>query len=148
MIHFYAGEPRTGWILLGSAVGGGLAIIAGAASMDDGDFPNSDFEVIPFGTDNDRRYEKIPFEIVGTDTSYHLRELRRRREGPGGLLVILGAAILITDIVYDFVHGVNVIEEKRDRVRFKYGKLLSDVSVTPEYNLPGGGAGIKLSWGF
>ena len=28
------------------------------------------------------------------------------------------------DYLYDFVHGIQVIEEKRDRVRFEYGKAL------------------------
>ena len=28
------------------------------------------------------------------------------------------------DYLYDFVHGIRVMEEKRDRVRFKYGKAL------------------------
>ncbi len=150
MIHFYAGEPRTGWKILGAAVGGALAIVAGIASMDEGEFPTSDFEPLIRNEDedNERRYEMIPFEVVGGETSYRLHELERKREGPGGILIILGAAVIVGDIVYDFVHGVKVIEEKRDRVRFKYGKLLSDVSITPNYNLPGGGTGIKLSWGF
>jgi hypothetical protein len=33
-------------------------------------------------------------------------------------------AVIVYDFVYDFVHGVRVIEEKRDRVRFKYGQQL------------------------
>jgi len=33
-------------------------------------------------------------------------------------------AVIVYDSVYDFVHGVRVIEEKRDRVRFKYGQQL------------------------
>ena len=123
MIHFYAGEPRTGWRILGTAVGGALAIVAGAASLDDGEFPKSDFGLHyeNEGEENERRYAKIPYEISGSDTSFRLSELRRERKGAGGLLIILGAAVLIGDIVYDFVHGVKVIEEKRDRVRYKYG---------------------------
>ena len=27
-------------------------------------------------------------------------------------------------MIYDFLHGIQVIEDKRDRVRFKYGKRL------------------------
>ena len=27
-------------------------------------------------------------------------------------------------MIYDFLHGIQVIEAKRDRVRFKYGKQL------------------------
>ena len=39
-------------------------------------------------------------------------------------MIALGVAIIVYDFVYDFVHGIQVIEEKRDRVRFKYGKQL------------------------
>ena len=150
MIHFYADEPKTGWRVLGTAVGGGLCILAGAMATEEGDFPDSDYGllVLNAGKDNEKRYEKIPYEIFGSDTTFRLREIHRESEGAGGLLVLLGAAVIICDIAYDLIHGVKIIEEKRDRVRFKYGKQMSDFRIEPSFNLMEQSAGIKLSFAF
>ena len=128
MIHFYAGEPKTGRRLLTTGVLGAASILAGAVLLGEGDFPESDFEVLVLNAgdkDRERRYEKIPVEIDGETTQYKLRELEREPDFlPGGPLILLGALTLAADFVYDFVHGIQAIEEKRDRVRFKYGKRL------------------------
>ena len=128
MMHFYAGEPRTGKRLLTTGFLGAASIVAGAALLGEGDFPKSDFELLVLNAgdgDRERRYEKIPVEIDGTTTRYRLRE-QKREPGflPGGALILVGALTLAADYVYDFAHGIQVIEEKRDRVRFKYGKGL------------------------
>ena len=147
MIHFYANEPKTGWLILGTAAGGALSILAGAMAQEEGNFPESDFDLYKVNDgDNERRFEKIPFQISGSDTTYSLREIFKQNKGGGNLLVLLGAAVLITDIVYDFVHGVRVIEEKRDRVRFKYGQQLSGLRIEPAFNPETRSAGIKLSF--
>ncbi|MBL7073984.1 hypothetical protein ISS37_01930 [candidate division KSB1 bacterium] len=150
MIHFYAGEKKTGWRILGAAAIGVGSIIVGAVSLDEGDFPDSDFDLFILNQgdkDKERQFEKIPVEMTSTDTTYKLHEIFREREGAGGLLIILGAAILIGDIAYDFIHGIRTIEEKRDRVRFKYGKMLS-LSIKPEINFKNNSAGIKLAFNF
>ena len=95
----------------------------------------------------ERRYEKIPVEIDGETTQYRLREQKREPDFlPGGPLILLGALTLAADFVYDFVHGVQTIEEKRDRVRFKYGKGL-DLSLETR---PGAGVGslVALNYAF
>ncbi|MCK4579135.1 MAG: hypothetical protein KAU50_10120 [Candidatus Marinimicrobia bacterium] len=147
MIHFYANEPKTGWLILGTAAGGALSILVGAVAQEEGDFPDSDFNLhqVNSGAD-ERRFEKIPYETSSTDTTYRLREIFRKNEGGGNLLILLGAAILITDIAYDFIHGVHVIEEKRDRVRFKYGQQLGGLMIEPAFNPGARSAGIKLSF--
>ena len=127
MMHFYAGEPRTGRRLLTTGLLGAASIVAGAALLGEGDFPDSDFEVLvlnPGDEDRERRYEKIPVEIDGTTTRYRLREQERQPGLLPGALILLGGLTLAVDYLYDFVHGIQVIEEKRDRVRFKYGKAL------------------------
>ena len=43
MVHFYADERKTGWLILGSAAVGAVGIAVGALSMSDGDFPETDF---------------------------------------------------------------------------------------------------------
>ncbi len=149
-IHFYANEPKTGWLILGTAVGGALGIAVGALSMDEGDFPDSDYDllVLNAGKDNEKRYEKIPYEVSGSDTSFWLQEIAREREGAGGLLVLLGVTVLVCDIAYDFIHGVKVIEEKRDRVRYKYGQQISSIGLEPSFEPKLGAVGVKLSYAF
>ena len=127
MMHFYAGEPRTGRRLLVTSLLGAASVVAGAALLGDGGFPESDFEVLvlnPGDEDRERRYEKIPVEIDGTTTRYRLREQEREAGLLPGALVLAGGLTLAVDYLYDFVHGIQVMEEKRDRVRFKYGKAL------------------------
>jgi len=148
MIHFYADEKKTGWRILGTAAVGLGSMLVGAAIADEGDFPVSDFDVLilnPDDKDRERRFEKIPIQITDTETTYQLQEIHREMSGAGIALVALGAAILIGDIAYDLIHGIKIIEEKRDRVRFKYGKLLS-ISIEPDIDLGMNSAGFKLSF--
>ena len=151
MIHFYAGEPKTGRRLLATGLLGAASIAAGAVLLGEGDFPKSDFEVLMLNAgdkDRERRYEKIPVEIDGETTQYRLREQKREPDFlPGGPLILLGALTLAADFVYDFVHGIQTIEEKRDRVRFKYGKRL-DLSVGTRTGPEAGAPGIALSYAF
>ena len=126
MMHFYAGEPTTGKWLLATGLAGVASIIAGAALWEDGEFADTDFDVLTINAgDNgkERRYEKIPVSLEGETPKYRLRELQRDG-GAGGPLVTLGVIAIAGSMIYDFLHGIQVIETKRDRVRFKYGKRL------------------------
>ena len=145
MIHFYANERKTGWRILGTAAGGVISIAIGALSMEDGDFPDSDYELVIL---NERHYEKIPTGIFGSDTTFTLHEIMRKREGAGGLLILIGAVVLVSDIAYDFIHGIKIIEEKRDRVRYKYGQQISSIGLEPSFLPEVGAVGVKLSFGF
>lgn len=145
MIHFYANERKTGWRILGTAAGGVISIAIGALSMEDGDFPDSDYELVIL---NERHYEKIPTGIFGSDTTFTLHEIMRKREGAGGLLILIGAVVLVSDIAYDFIHGIKIIEEKRDRVRYKYGQQISSIGLEPSFIPQVGAVGVKLSFAF
>ncbi len=126
MMHFYAGEPTTGKWLLATGLAGVAAIVAGAAlGENEGDFPDTDFDVLVLnaGKDNERRYEKIPVSLEGETPKYRLQEFHRDR-GIGVPLVALGVITIAGSMIYDFLHGIQVIETKRDRVRYKYGKRL------------------------
>ena len=124
MLHFYAGEPTTGKWLLAIGVTGVASIVAGALLWEDGDFLDTDYDVLVFNAgDKERRYEKIPVSLEGETTKYRLRELQRDR-GAGVPLIALGVMTIAGSMIYDFLHGIQVIEDKRDRVRFKYGKQL------------------------
>ena len=125
MMHFYAGEPTTGKWLLATSLAGVASIIAGAALWEEGEFAETDFDVLVIngGKDKERRYEKIPVSLEGETPKYRLREIQRDG-GVGGPLVALGVLTIAGSMIYDFLHGIEVIETKRDRVRFKYGKRL------------------------
>ncbi|MBT3343001.1 MAG: hypothetical protein HN712_08895 [Gemmatimonadetes bacterium] len=130
IMHYYAGEPETGRKLLRRSLLGVAAMIGGAilSDPDEGDFPKSDFDVMILNEGNkkrERRYEQIPVEIEDGNTQYRLRELHRKGElMPGGPLILLGAVTVGYSLIYDFYKGIRVIEEKRDRVRYKYGRQL------------------------
>lgn len=149
MIHFYAGEKKTGLIILGTAAAGLGSILIGAASLDEGDFPESDFNLLILNPnqDSERRYEKIPDEVTGMDTTFSLKEIFREEKGGSGALILLGAALILGDIVYDFVHGIKTIENKRDRVRYKYGQQLG-FTFSPDINLNRDTVGFRLSYYF
>ena len=150
MIHFYADEKKTGWRILGTAAISVGTIIAGAAMAEKGDFPDSDFALLivnPGDKDKERRFEKIPTEVTGADTTYRLQEIFTERSGAGIALVGLGVALLIGDIAYDLIHGIRIIEEKRDQIRFKYGKKLS-IGIKPTIDSRNKAAGFELSLSF
>ena len=128
MLHFYAGERETGRRLIKTSLLGLASIVAGAFLVDESDFPATDFDVLVLNAgdkDGERRYEKIPVKVEGEVMHYRLRELRREGGGSIGVpFILLGVGVIAYDFLYDFVHGIQVIEEKRDRVRYKYGKQL------------------------
>ena len=137
LIHAYAGEKRTQYLLLATAVGGLLSVVAGAALTESGDFPTSNYDVMilnPDGGEQELRFAKVPVAISGSDTTYRLEEFFRRREGPGTLLVVLGVGLIEGTYLYDVLHGIKLIEQKRDLVRFNYGKRLS-IGLSPDMHL-------------
>ena len=150
MIHFYAGEKKTGIKILGVATLGLGSILLGVSGLEEGDFPKSDYELMilnPGNKDSERQFEKVPVFLTNTDTTFKLHEIFREQKGGSGALILLGAALLIGDYVYDFIHGVRVIERKRDRVRYKYGQTLS-LELEPTINLNNRSVGLKLSYNF
>ncbi|MGY8788249.1 MAG: hypothetical protein ACKVH5_08160, partial [Fidelibacterota bacterium] len=86
--------------------------------------------VLNAGEDNEKRYEKIPVNQVGDEIGYKLIPLGKESDGSGGGLIVLGAIVLVGDILYDWLHGWKMIVNKRDAVRYKYGQQIS-LSVQP-----------------
>ena len=82
MIHFYAGEKKTGWLVFGSAVAGATLAFTGALLAGEGDFPESDFDLLILNSEqeNERRFEKIPYQVAGADTTYRLSEIYRQSD--------------------------------------------------------------------
>ena len=151
LIHDYAGDKKTAKRIRRVALGSIGLIIAGAAMRgdDEGEWPESQYTVYIEGEDDsEMRYEMIPTGMVGSDVTYDLKPMEKEYEGGGGgWLVLLGVGLLITDVIYDVYHGAKIIEEKRDAVRYKYGKQLN-LSYAPEMNLRNNYAGVKMTYNF
>ena len=151
LIHDYAGEKKKAKRIRRVALGSVGLIVAGAfmAGDDKGEWQDTDYNIYVEGEgDSELRYEMIPTGMIGNDVTYDLKPLNRKRDGGGGgLLIVLGVGLLVADVIYDVYHGVKIIEEKRDAVRFKYGKQLN-FSYAPEMNFKNNYAGVKMTYNF
>ena len=151
LIHDYAGEKKKAKRIRRVALGSVGLIVAGAfmAGDDKGEWQDTDYNIYVEGEgDSELRYEMIPTGMIGNDVTYDLKPLNRKQgSGGGGLLIVLGVGLLVADIIYDVYHGVKIIEEKRDAVRFKYGKQLN-FSYAPEMNLKNNYTGVKMTYNF
>ncbi len=151
MMHFQAGEKKTGRMLAGVAALSGLAIISGIASMEEGDeYRDTEYGFVDI---DNVRYEKIPILIYDDNgvenNAYELRELHKKQElsGAGVFLIATGALLLVSDYVYDWWHGIDTIQMKRDRVRYKYGQQMR-FGMAPIYSPENGTAGVQLAFTF
>ena len=148
-LHFYANESREAWWHVGIATAGLASIIIGANASDEKEtWPDSDFQTIDiFNQDSTtvRRYEKIPLEEESGKVKYELRLLRHDRDG-GTFLIVLGAGLIVGQLIHDWYDGIRTIEKKRNRVRFKYGKS-SDfgLNLIPQIDPANGLIGAQLS---
>ncbi len=152
LIHDYANEKKTAKRIRRIALGSVGLIVAGAivanANDDKGKWQKTDYKVYIEGEgDSELRYAMIPTKKNGSTVTYDLKPLYREGGGGGGLLILLGIGVLVADVIYDVYHGVRIIEEKRDAVRYKYGKQLK-FSYTPEMNMQNHYAGFKISYDF
>ena len=152
-LHFYAGEKREGWMHVGAAVLGAVSIVIGASMMDkkDNAWEKTNLEIVDVTgvRGRIRRYEKIPVEEEGGVFTYKLRKLERKTEGGGGAFVVLGAGLLVGQVLHDWIDGIKTIERKRDAVRFKYGKSAGfQMSMSPTLNPDNKSVGARLSVNF
>tara|TARA_B110000459_G_scaffold169394_1_gene188999 strand:+ start:2194 stop:2916 length:723 start_codon:yes stop_codon:yes gene_type:complete len=125
--HYYAGEKRMAKRLFYIGIGGLACVIGGALSMGESDWPNYNENIHIIhnpNNDNERRYEKIPMSIEGEIIHYDLKEIYKSSSGDGGGLLAIGIAIILGDFIYDRLKGLHLIEKKRGKVRYKYGKQL------------------------
>ena len=150
-IHSYAGEIKTAKRLRWVAAGSIMSIIIGVMSFDGKEkWGNSPYElhIINEGKKNEKRFEMIPVGKSNYEIDYKLREIFKESELKGTSFIIpLGMGMLISSYLYDYIHGIKVIEEKRDRVRFKYGKKLN-FSFSTIYNYQSQYAGVNVSFRF
>ena len=151
MMHHYAGERNTAKKMRYVAGAGFAILFSGVSSYEESNkWADSKYTTIEI---DGLMYEKIPVSTtynsdgIVTSTDYKLIPLKKM-EGKGkGYLVALGAGILIVNYIYDYIHGIILIESKRDKVRFKYGKKL-DFSFIPGYNYQSKTASLNFTYKF
>ena len=133
-MHHYAGDYKTAKKLRIIACGGLASILLGLSASKENEWQDSPYQLytINEGTDNEIRYEMIPTGKIGSDITYHYKQLHKTSK-KGSELIGLGISILIFDYIYDYVNGIKTIKNKRDKVRFKYGKKLN-FAYTPYFD--------------
>ena len=152
--HYYAGEKKMAKRLLYMGLGGIASLIIGGAMNGEPSWPdtaNSEirdlYAIYNLGTDDEAWYKKIPVSIENNQTSYKLEKINKESDNAGGLFIAAGIIILAGDFIYDRLWGLKKIEEKRDRVRYKYGKKIK-MSLTPEIGFQNGHLGLSLNSNF
>ena len=130
-------------------MGGVACVIGGSLSMDEPTWPeyNENIHIIHNqGTDDERRYERIPVTMEGDIIHYQLKEIHKQGSRGGGLIA-LGIAIIVGDFIYDRLKGFQLIEEKRNKVRYKYGQQIK-FTYKPNFYYSDGQSelGIKLNF--
>ena len=125
--HYYAGEEKMAKRLFYVGMGGLACIIGGALSMTEPTWPDYDENLHIIhnqGTEDEKRYERVPISMEGDIIHYNLKEIYKQNDDSGGGLVALGVVVLIGDFIFDRLKGLHLIEKKRNKVRYKYGKEL------------------------
>ena len=125
--HYYAGEKRMAKHLFYVGMGGLACIIGGSLSMSESTWPDYDENIHIIhneGTENERRYERVPVSMEGDIIHYNLKEIYKQNNGSGSGLIALGFAVLVCDFIFDRLKGLHLIEKKRNKVRYKYGQQL------------------------
>ncbi len=131
--HYYAGEKKVAKRLFYIGLGGFALFIGGAIANGDASWPDYDENnhiIHNVGTDDERRFKKIPISMQGDIINYDLLEIYKEGSGDGSLLMALGAIVLLGDFIYDRLKGIHLVEEKRNQVRYKYGQLI-EISYKP-----------------
>ena len=140
IVHRYAGEKELAKKLSYVSIGGLISLIGSMSGNEEKkEWSDSDYEILIMNQDleNETRFEKIPIEIIGGDSiRYRLNQVYEKVTYSGGspAFVALGFIAIFGSYYYDVFHGLKVIHDKREAVRYKYGKQLK-FSFRPSYDL-------------
>ena len=152
--HYYAGDVKKAKKLFYIGLGGFVCITVGALSLEDAEWPENkdNYFIQNMGQENERWFEKIPTSVHISESGeelihYDLKEIQKESAGRGGFLMLTGIAIILGDLVYDRIVGLRLIEQKRDKVRFKYGQNLN-LSFHPLISPVRSGIGLSLKFNF
>ncbi len=140
IVHRYAGEKELAKKLSYFTIGGLISLIGSMSGNEQKkEWSDSDYEILIMnqGLENEIRFEKIPIETIGGDSiKYRLNQVYEKVTYSGGspALVALGFVAIFGSYYYDVFHGLKVIHDKREAVRYKYGKQLK-FSLRTSYDL-------------
>jgi hypothetical protein len=153
MIHRYAGEKSIATKLTYISLGGLASLIASMSNnIEKKEWRDSDYEILIMnqGLENETRFEKIPLEITGNDSiRYKLNQVYEYVSYSGGApaLGALGLIAIVGSYYYDVYHGLKMIHDKREKVRFKYGKKMK-FAFRPSYDVFASKAKLNLDINF
>ncbi|MBT3665650.1 hypothetical protein HN537_08470 [bacterium] len=153
MIHRYAGEKTIATKLTYISLGGLASLIASMSNnIEKKEWRDSDYEILIMnqGLENETRFEKIPLEITGNDSiRYKLNQVYEYVSYSGGApaLGALGLIAIVGSYYYDVYHGLKMIHDKREKVRFKYGKKMK-FAFRPSYDVFASKAKLNLDINF
>ena len=152
--HYYAGDVKKAKKLFYVGLSGFACIIAGASSLKEAEWPvhRDNYFIQNPDQENERWFEKIPVSVDISESGeeivhYQLKEFQKESAGGGGFLMLAGVVIILGDLVYDRIVGLRLIEQKRDKVRFKYGQKLN-FSFHPRIPLMKDAIGLSLKFNF
>ena len=140
IVHRYAGERKIAKKLTYISLGGLAGLIASMSNnIEKREWRDSDYEILIMNQDleSETRFEKIPIEIIAGDSiRYKLNQVYERVTYSGGApaLGALGLIAIVGSYYYDVFHGLKKIHDKRESVRYKYGKQLK-FSLRPNYDV-------------
>ena len=153
MIHRYAGEKSIATKLTYISLGGLASLIASMSNnIEKKEWRDSDYEILIMnqGLENETRFEKIPIEMTENDSiRYKLNQVYERVSYSGGspALGAIGLIAIVGSYYYDVFHGLKTIHDKREQVRYKYGKEIK-FSLRPSYDVFASKAKLNLDFHF
>ena len=153
IVHRYAGEKELSKKLSYVSIGGLISLIGSMSGNEKKEeWSDSDYEILIMnqGLESETRFEKIPIEIISGDSIiYRLNQVYEKVTYSGGspALVALGFIAIFGSYYYDVFHGLKVIHDKREAVRYKYGKQLK-FSFRPSYDVYASKAKLNLDINF
>ena len=152
--HYYAGDVKKAKKLFYIGLGGFVCFTVGALSQENAEWPENkeNYFIQNIGQENEKWFEKIPSSVHISESGeelvhYNLKEIQKESSGGGEFLMLTGIAIILGDLVYDRIVGLRLIEQKRDKVRFKYGQNLN-LSLHPRISPTKKGIGLSLKFNF
>ncbi len=152
--HYYAGDVKKAKKLFYIGLGGLVCFTVGALSQENAEWPENkdDYFIENIGQENEKWFEKIPSSVHISESGeelvhYNLKEIQKESSGGGEFLMLTGIAIILGDLVYDRIVGLRLIEQKRDKVRFKYGQNLN-LSFHPRISPTKKRIGLSLKFNF
>ena len=153
VVHRYAGEKKIANKLTYISLGGLASLIVSMSdNIEKKEWRDSDYEVLIMnqGLENETRFEKIPIEMTENDSiRYKLNQVYESISYSGGspTLGAIGLIAIVGSYYYDVFHGLKTIHDKREQVRYKYGKEIK-FSLRPSYDVFASKAKLNLDFHF